>query len=111
MVTLIPGDGIGPEISSAVKRVYTAAQVPIEWEETDVTPIIRDNQTAIPDDAYNSINKNKVALKGPLETPVGKGHRSLNLTLRQCVLGRESQRMCRASPVTGAQDVRALRQR
>ncbi|KAI9024109.1 isocitrate dehydrogenase subunit 2 [Hyaloraphidium curvatum] len=83
VVTLIPGDGIGPEISNAVKRIYSAAQVPIEWEETDVTPIIRDNQTAIPDDAYVSINKNKVALKGPLETPVGKGHRSLNLTLRQ----------------------------
>ena len=83
VVTLIPGDGIGPEISNAVKRIYTAAEVPIEWEETDVTPIIRDNQTAIPDDAYDSINKNKVALKGPLETPVGKGHRSLNLTLRQ----------------------------
>ena len=82
-VSLIEGDGIGPEISQSVKDIYAAADVPIKWEPCDVGPIIKDGQTAIPDDAVESIEKNYVALKGPLATPVGKGHRSLNLTLRK----------------------------
>ncbi|ODV92641.1 hypothetical protein CANCADRAFT_30738 [Tortispora caseinolytica NRRL Y-17796] len=82
-VTMIEGDGIGVEISQAVKDIYAAAGVPIEWEPVDVTPIIKDGRTAIPDVAIESINRNLVALKGPLATPVGKGHVSLNLTLRR----------------------------
>ncbi|CEP24649.1 IDH2 [Cyberlindnera jadinii] len=82
-VSFIEGDGIGIEISKAVKQIYAAADVPIEWESCDVTPILVNNQTAIPQPAIDSINKNLVALKGPLATPVGKGHRSLNLTLRK----------------------------
>jgi len=82
-VTLIPGDGIGPEISEAVKSIFTAAKAPIQWEEVDVTPILKDGKTAIPEDAVKSIKKNTVALKGPLATPIGKGHVSLNLTLRR----------------------------
>lgn len=96
---MIPGDGIGPEISEAVKNIYTAAKVPIVWEEVDVTPILKDGKTVIPDNAIRSVKKNTVALKGPLATPgeffltryflcvtlttVGKGHVSLNLTLRR----------------------------
>ncbi|KAJ3117314.1 NAD-dependent isocitrate dehydrogenase [Phlyctochytrium bullatum] len=83
VVTLIPGDGIGPEISRSVKEIFAAENVPIVWEEVSVTPILKDGKTAIPDEALHSINRNKVALKGPLETPVGKGHVSLNLTLRR----------------------------
>ncbi|RKP03733.1 hypothetical protein CXG81DRAFT_9211 [Caulochytrium protostelioides] len=82
-VTLIPGDGIGPEISESVKRIFAADKVPIVWEEVNVTPVLKNGKTAIPDEALHSINKNKVALKGPLETPIGKGHVSLNLTLRR----------------------------
>ncbi|KIJ56791.1 hypothetical protein M422DRAFT_218464 [Sphaerobolus stellatus SS14] len=82
-VTLIPGDGIGPEISEAVKSIYKAAQVPIEWEEVSVTPILKGGKTVIPDSAIVSVKKNTVALKGPLATPIGKGHVSLNLTLRR----------------------------
>ncbi|XP_068693965.1 isocitrate dehydrogenase [NAD] subunit alpha, mitochondrial-like [Montipora capricornis] len=83
-VTLIPGDGIGPEISNAVKDVFAAAEVPIEWEEVTVTPILLpDGQTTIPAAAKNSMNKNKIGLKGPLETKIGKGHVSMNLTLRR----------------------------
>lgn len=82
-VTLIPGDGIGPEIANSVKQIFKAAQVPIVWEEVDVTPILKDGKTVIPDDAIKSIKKNTVALKGPLATPIGKGHVSLNLTLRR----------------------------
>lgn len=82
-VTLIEGDGIGPEISQSVKDIFSAANVPIKWESVDVTPILKDGKTAIPDDAIQSVHRNKVALKGPLATPVGKGHVSLNLTLRR----------------------------
>ncbi|KXN71861.1 hypothetical protein CONCODRAFT_57003 [Conidiobolus coronatus NRRL 28638] len=83
VVTMIPGDGIGPEISKSVQRIYSAAGVPISWEEVDVTPVLRDGKTVIPDAALHSIKKNTIALKGPLATPVGKGHVSLNLTLRR----------------------------
>ena len=57
-VSLIEGDGIGPEISQSVKDIYEAANVPIKWEPCDVGPIIRDGQTAIPDEAVASIEKN-----------------------------------------------------
>ncbi|GAM88525.1 hypothetical protein ANO11243_065580 [Dothideomycetidae sp. 11243] len=82
-VTLIEGDGIGPEIAQSVKDIYSAANVPIKWEPVDVTPILKDGKTVIPDDAIASVQRNYVALKGPLATPVGKGHVSLNLTLRR----------------------------
>ncbi|XP_014276056.1 probable isocitrate dehydrogenase [NAD] subunit alpha, mitochondrial [Halyomorpha halys] len=82
--TLIPGDGIGPEISSAVQKIFTAAGVPIEWEIVDVTPVRGpDGKFGIPQAAIDSVNRNKVGLKGPLMTPIGKGHRSLNLALRK----------------------------
>lgn len=82
-VTLIPGDGIGPEISESVKDIYAAAKVPIRWEEVSVAPVLKGGKTVIPDAAISSIKKNTVALKGPLATPIGKGHVSLNLTLRR----------------------------
>ncbi|KAI4457740.1 decarboxylating dehydrogenases-isocitrate isopropylmalate tartrate [Holotrichia oblita] len=82
--TLIPGDGIGPEISAAVQKIFAAAKVPVEWESVDVTPVRGpDGKFGIPQAAIDSVNKNKVGLKGPLMTPVGKGHRSLNLALRK----------------------------
>ncbi|KAG7529524.1 hypothetical protein FFLO_05592 [Filobasidium floriforme] len=82
-VTLIPGDGIGPEIAESVKSIFSAAKAPIQWEEVDVTPTLVNGKTAIPADAIASVKKNTVALKGPLATPIGKGHVSLNLTLRR----------------------------
>ncbi|KAK7862863.1 hypothetical protein R5R35_007986 [Gryllus longicercus] len=83
-VTLIPGDGIGPEISAAVQKIFAAANVPIQWESVDVTPVRGpDGKFGIPQAAIDSVNKHKVGLKGPLMTPVGKGHRSLNLALRK----------------------------
>ncbi|KAF9057618.1 hypothetical protein BJ165DRAFT_1421906 [Panaeolus papilionaceus] len=82
-VTLIPGDGIGPEISESIKDIYTSANVPIQWEEVSVTPILKGGKTVIPDAAIQSVKRNTVALKGPLATPIGKGHVSLNLTLRR----------------------------
>lgn len=82
-VSLIEGDGIGVEITASVKKIFAKAGVPVKWEDCDVGPVIKNNNTAIPDDAVANIKKNRVALKGPLATPIGKGHRSLNLTLRQ----------------------------
>jgi isocitrate dehydrogenase (NAD+) len=82
-VTLIEGDGIGPEIAQSVKDIYSAAGVPIKWESVDVTPRLKDGKTVIPDEAIDSVTRNYVALKGPLATPIGKGHVSLNLTLRR----------------------------
>ncbi|CAB62099.2 Isocitrate dehydrogenase [NAD] subunit 2, mitochondrial [Schizosaccharomyces pombe] len=82
-VTMIAGDGIGPEIAQSVERIFKAAKVPIEWERVKVYPILKNGTTTIPDDAKESVRKNKVALKGPLATPIGKGHVSMNLTLRR----------------------------
>ncbi|EIM21608.1 hypothetical protein E3Q22_00788 [Wallemia mellicola] len=82
-VTLIPGDGIGNEISDAVKKIYEAAKVPIKWEEVDVTPSLVNGKSTIPQYSIDSIKANTIALKGPLATPIGKGHVSLNLTLRR----------------------------
>lgn len=96
-VTLIPGDGIGPEISDAVKTVFAAAKVPIEWEEVTVTPIVLpDGKTTIPPAAISSMNKNKTGLKGPLETKIGKGHVSMNLTLRRIFSLYANVRPCRS---------------
>ncbi|KAF4345195.1 isocitrate dehydrogenase (NAD) [Fusarium beomiforme] len=103
LVSLIEGDGIGPEISQSVKDIFAAAKVchgnsctPIAWEPVDVTPIIKDGKTAIPDAAIENIQKNKIALKGPLATPVGKGHVSLNLTLRRTFNLFANLRPCRS---------------
>jgi len=83
-VTLIPGDGIGPEISAAVQKIFACAQVPIDWESVDVTPVKGpDGKFGIPQKAIDSVNKHQIGLKGTLMTPIGKGHRSLNLALRK----------------------------
>lgn len=96
LVSLIEGDGIGPEIAVSVKDIFAAAKTPIAWESCDVTPILKDGKTAIPDAAIESIKNNKVALKGPLATPVGKGHVSLNLTLRRTFNLFANLRPCRS---------------
>ena len=83
-VTLIPGDGIGPEISAAVQNIFSAAKVPINWEKVDVTPVKgSDGRFSIPQKAIDSILKNRIGLKGPLASSIGKGHRSLNLEIRK----------------------------
>ncbi|OMH85963.1 Isocitrate dehydrogenase [NAD] subunit 2, mitochondrial [Zancudomyces culisetae] len=98
VATLIPGDGIGPEISDSVVKIFEAANVPIEWEVTDVTPVLVDGVTKIPEDAERSIKKNKIALKGPLMTPIGKGYVSLNLTLRRTFNLYANVRPCKSIP-------------
>lgn len=83
-ITLIPGDGIGPEISRAARRVIDAVCPGINWEVVEAgEAVIEHYGTPLPDYVLDSIKKNGVALKGPLTTPVGKGFRSVNVTLRQ----------------------------
>jgi isocitrate dehydrogenase (NAD+) len=83
-VTLIPGDGIGPEISVATKRVIEATGVAIRWDIQEAGQEVFEKEgTPLPHKVIDSINKNKVALKGPITTPVGTGFRSVNVTLRQ----------------------------
>jgi isocitrate dehydrogenase (NAD+) len=83
-VSLIPGDGIGPEISDSVQAIFNVAKVPIEWEVVNVTPIKGPNgQVSIPAEALASFRRTKIGLKGPLATPIGEGHVSLNLLLRR----------------------------
>jgi isocitrate dehydrogenase (NAD+) len=95
-VSLIPGDGIGPEISESVKAIYSVARVPITWEERDVAPVIVDGRSTISQDAIDSIHQTPVALKGPLATPIGNGHVSLNLTLRRTFKLFANIRPCRS---------------
>ncbi len=83
-ITLIPGDGIGPEVSEATVRVIEAAGVDVAWERFDAgAAAIQKFGESVPDGLLDSIRKNKIALKGPLTTFVGKGFRSANVTLRQ----------------------------
>ncbi|MEW6001479.1 MAG: isocitrate/isopropylmalate dehydrogenase family protein [Nitrospirota bacterium] len=83
-VTLIPGDGIGPEISEATKRVIEATGIPIGWDIQEAGEEVFQREGApLPPRVIDSIKKNKVALKGPVTTPVGTGFRSVNVTLRQ----------------------------
>src|SRR6266576_1042356 len=86
-VTLIPGDGIGPELAEATRRVLDATGIDFNWEVVDAgEAVIAEYGTPLPDHVLDSIRRNRVALKGPITTPVGAGFRSVNVTLRQ-VLG------------------------
>ncbi|MBV9080078.1 MAG: isocitrate/isopropylmalate dehydrogenase family protein [Elusimicrobia bacterium] len=83
-VTLIPGDGIGPELVETVKRVIAGIGVNIAWEEVEAgEDAMKKHGTPLPDNVLESVRKNKVALKGPITTPIGTGFRSINVALRK----------------------------
>ncbi len=83
-VTLIPGDGIGPEITAAVVKILEAAGFRPRWETTPAGDAALNKQgTPLPDDVLESLERTRIALKGPLKTPVGTGYKSVNVTLRQ----------------------------
>lgn len=83
-ITLIPGDGIGPEISDAVTKIIEAAGVKINWEiQSAGADVAEAEGTPLPDRVIDSIKKNKIALKAPVTTPIGKGFRSVNVALRK----------------------------
>ena len=82
--TLIPGDGIGPEITRAVTSIIEAAGVKMNWEEQSAGAAVLEKEgTVLPQRVLDSIAKNGVALKGPITTPIGKGFRSVNVALRK----------------------------
>ncbi|MFL5766571.1 MAG: isocitrate/isopropylmalate family dehydrogenase, partial [Actinomycetota bacterium] len=82
-VTLIPGDGVGPELTDATRRVLEATGVPFSWDVHQAgTAAIETSGSPLPADVLDSIRKNGVALKGPVSTPVGGGFRSVNVALR-----------------------------
>jgi len=83
-VTLLPGDGVGPEVTAAMKMCVDATGVKIDWEEHQVgEKSIQQYGVPLTDAVFESIRRNKTAIKGPITTPVGKGFRSVNVQLRQ----------------------------
>ena len=83
-VTLIKGDGIGPEITDAVIKIINAAGVAIDWDiQTAGADVIEAEGTPLPPRVLESVKQNKVALKSPVTTPIGKGFRSVNVQLRK----------------------------
>ena len=83
-VTLIPGDGTGPELAAALETVVAATGVPIEWEVHDAgLDVMEEYGTPLPEHVLESIRRTKVAIKGPITTPVGTGFRSVNVALRK----------------------------
>jgi hypothetical protein len=83
-ITLIPGDGIGYEISESLVKIFDAAKVPIEFEtENAGSDVYEKTGELIPESLYESVERNKIAIKGPITTPIGKGFRSINVYLRK----------------------------
>jgi isocitrate dehydrogenase (NAD+) len=98
-ITLIPGDGIGPEVTEAARRVVEATGVNFRWDLAYAGDTAQDMfGTVLPDYVLKSIRKNKVALKGPITTPVGSGFRSVNVALRQALNLYACVRPCKTYP-------------
>jgi len=86
VITLIPGDGIGPEVTEAVVRIFKAAALDVEWERHDAGVIaFKKHGQSLPGSLLESIRRNKVALKGPVTTPIAEGFTSVNVGLRKAL--------------------------
>ncbi len=98
-ITLIPGDGTGPELTEAGRRVIEATGVKIDWEVHNAgVDIMEQYGTPLPDAVLESIRRNKVALKGPITTPIGTGFRSVNVALRHALNLYACIRPCKSYP-------------
>src|ERR1035437_1229924 len=98
-VTLIPGDGTGPEICAVVKKVVAATGIEIQWEQVEAgVDIMKTAGTPLPDNVLASCRRTKVALKGPITTPIGTGFRSVNVALRRELDLYACVRPCRTYP-------------
>lgn len=85
-ITWIPGDGVGPEISDASRAIIDASGVDIEWEIVDAgVDVMEKYGTPLPEHVLESIRRNKIAVKGPITTPIGTGFRSVNVALRKAL--------------------------
>ncbi|MHB8104100.1 MAG: isocitrate/isopropylmalate dehydrogenase family protein [Dehalococcoidales bacterium] len=98
-ITLIPGDGVGPEITEATRRVLEATGVKFDWELAYAgAEVMKKQGTPLPDSVLASIKKNKVAIKGPVTTPIGTGFRSVNVALRKALDLYACVRPCKTYP-------------
>ncbi len=98
-VTLIPGDGTGPEIAEATRRVLEGTGVKFDWDVQHAgTDVMEEHGTPLPDHVLDSIRQNKIAIKGPITTPVGGGFRSVNVALRKELDLYMCLRPCRSYP-------------
>ncbi len=98
-VTLIPGDGTGPEIVEATRRVLEATGVQFDWDVQEAgVDVLEKYGTPLPDSVIESVKRNKVALKGPITTPIGKGFRSVNVALRKSLGLYACLRPCKSYP-------------
>ncbi|MFB3883186.1 MAG: isocitrate/isopropylmalate dehydrogenase family protein [Armatimonadota bacterium] len=98
-VTLIPGDGVGPELAEAARLVIDASGAKIEWEVQDAGLAVMEKEgTPLPDRVLDSVRRNKVALKGPITTPRGGGFRSVNVALRKALDLYACLRPCKLYP-------------
>ncbi len=98
-ITLINGDGIGPEISESVQRIIKASGLEINWDlQTAGSDVIEKEGVPLPERVIESIKKNKVALKAPVTTPIGKGFRSVNVQLRKTLDLYANLRPCKNLP-------------
>jgi isocitrate dehydrogenase (NAD+) len=98
-VTLIPGDGTGPELTEATRRVIEATGVAIEWDRQEAGADVLDKYgTPLPEQVLDSIRRNGVGLKGPITTPIGTGFRSVNVAVRQTLDLYACLRPCRLYP-------------
>ena len=83
-ITLIPGDGIGPEVAAATSRAVEATGATIEWEQVEAgAKALHDYGQLLPDEVFASLEVTRVGLKGPTATPIGGGHASINVALRK----------------------------
>src|SRR5699024_7141091 len=83
-ITLIKGDGIGPEITKSMKKIASALKIDIEFEEINAgLSVFQEEGVYIPQRLFDSIKENKIAIKGPITTPIGHGFRSINVELRK----------------------------
>ena len=83
-ITLIPGDGIGPEITGSVTRIIEASGLEINWDvQAAGADVVASDGEPLPPRVIDSIKRNKIALKAPVTTPIGKGFRSVNVALRK----------------------------
>src|SRR5258708_1730514 len=83
-ITLIPGDGIGPEVAAATVRAVEATGAAIEWDVCNAgARALAETGTLLPDSVLQSLGRTRVGLKGPVATPVGGGHQSINVALRK----------------------------
>lgn len=98
-VTLIKGDGIGPEIADAVMEIFSAAEVPVRFEEAFAgLACLEKHGSSLHPETLDSVRRNKVALKGPTTTPIGGGHKSVNVTIRKSLDLFANVRPCKSMP-------------